>query len=77
MEKIKNSLRIIKTACTIAFFRIYDKHFFTIRDFEGAGECFGEKLQECVAEAVDIAGQYYPAEYKNSLREAIRRGFNR
>jgi hypothetical protein len=77
MEKIKNIFTIIKNACVIAVFRIYNAHMFSISDFEMAGECFGEKLQECVGEAIDVAGQYYPKEYKHRLREAIRRGFNR
>lgn len=77
MEKVKNVFRTIKSACTIAIFRIYDAHFFSLHEFEKSGECMGERLQESVSEAIDIAGQYYPAEYKHTLRDAIRRGFNR
>lgn len=77
MEKVKNVFRTIKSSLIIGFFRVYDAHMSTIFDFERAGECMGEKLQASVAEALDVAGKYYPEEYKHRLRDAVRRGFNR
>lgn len=77
MEKLGTVFSAIKSSITLAIFHVYSKHFTTIRDFETSGECVGEKLQECVATAIDTAGTYYPEEYKHCLREAVRRGFNR
>lgn len=77
MEKVQNVFRAIKSSLVIGFFRIFDAHFSSIYEFEKSGECMGEKLQESVTEAIDVVGKYYPAEYKHSLREAVRRGFNR
>ena len=77
MDKVKNVFRTVRTALSIIFFRLYDKHFTTLDDFETSGECVGRKLDECVSGAIETAGKYYPDEYKHRLRDAVRRGFNR
>jgi hypothetical protein len=77
MDKVKNIFKSVQSALTLIFFRLYDKHFTTIADFETSGEVVGEKLSQCVSGAVDVVGQSYPEEYKHRLRDAVRRGFNR
>jgi len=77
MGKVKSIYRAIKSALIVAFFRVYDRHFETIHDFESAGEDVGEQLSSAVNEAVDFTGQCFPDEYKHRLRDAVRRGFNR
>lgn len=77
MHKVRNIFKTIKSAFIIIFFRVYNKHFETIHDFENAGEDVGTQLSTAVSEAVEFTGQCFPDEYKERLRDAVRRGFNR
>ena len=77
MQKTKLFFNQIKDAFTLICFRIFDKHFQTLQDYDDAGITAGTELAGAVKSSIDVVGESLPDDYKERLFYNVKKGFNR